>query len=305
MLSSRLERSMSKRILIQLDCDPQPSTFDAVVAVDAGADVLLRHGGVTPENVVPLVHGAMFTRGGPELAATAIFVGGSDVAAAEAVHARVLATFFGPVRVGTMLDPAGANTTASAAVVAAARHLPLADRAAAAGLRALVLGGTGPVGQRVARLLALKGTAVTVASRSLARAAEVCARVSATVPAARLDAVAMPVAGGAGEGFLGAVAHADLIVSAGAAGATLLDAGMRGAARSARVLIDLNAVPPAGIDGIGIADKGKIGRGCVCYGALGVGGTKMKIHRAAVARLFEAPAVALDAEELLAIGEEL
>ncbi|NBX29383.1 bifunctional NADP-dependent methylenetetrahydromethanopterin dehydrogenase/methylenetetrahydrofolate dehydrogenase, partial [bacterium] len=93
---------MPKRILIQLDCDPQPSTFDAVVAVDAGADVLLRHGGVTPENVVPLVHGAMFTRGGADLASTAIFVGGSDVAMAEAVAARVRETFFGPVRVGVL-----------------------------------------------------------------------------------------------------------------------------------------------------------------------------------------------------------
>ena len=64
---------MPKKILIQLDCDPQPSTFDAVVAVDAGADVLLRHGGVTVENVVSLVHGGMFTRGGDDLASTAIF----------------------------------------------------------------------------------------------------------------------------------------------------------------------------------------------------------------------------------------
>ncbi|MFM8434821.1 MAG: methylene-tetrahydromethanopterin dehydrogenase N-terminal domain-containing protein, partial [Planctomycetia bacterium] len=105
---------MARRILIQLDCDPQPSTFDAVVAVGAGAEVLLRHGGVTPDAAVPLVHGAMFTRGGADLAATAIFVGGSDVAAAEAVFDRIRTTFFGPVRVSVMLDPAGANTTASA-----------------------------------------------------------------------------------------------------------------------------------------------------------------------------------------------
>jgi hypothetical protein len=105
---------MLKKILIQLDCDLQPSTFDAVVATDAGVDVLLRHGGVTKENVVPLVHGAMFTRGGSDLASTAIFVGGSDVAAAEKIAATILATFFGPVRVGVMLDPNGANTTASA-----------------------------------------------------------------------------------------------------------------------------------------------------------------------------------------------
>jgi hypothetical protein len=205
---------MARKILIQFDCDPQPSTFDAVVAVDAGAEVLLRHGNVTPDAAVPLVHGAMFTRGGADLAATAIFVGGSDVAAAEAVYARVQQTFFGPVRVSVLLDPAGANTTAGAAVVAAGRHLPLADPAAAAGLRAVVLGGTGPVGQRVARLLARKGTAVTVASRSLSRAAQVCERIAAAVPGGRLEPVEATGAIASGTPLATAVAAADLIVAA-------------------------------------------------------------------------------------------
>lgn len=293
---------MPKRILIQLDCDPQPSTFDAVVAVDAGADVLLRHGGVTTDNVVSLVHGAMFTRGGQDLASTAIFVGGSDVPAAEAVYERVRQTFFGPVRVGVMLDPAGANTTASAAVVAAGRHLPLADRATAGGLQALVLGGTGPVGQRVARLLARRSVRVAVASRSLSRAADVCRRIEADVQGATLEPVEMLAATPTGA-FREALEQAELIVAAGAAGVTLLDAAGRELARKARVLIDLNAVPPAGIDGIMATDKAKMEGGVVVYGALGVGGTKMKIHRAAIAKLFESTSAMLDAEEMLAIGE--
>jgi hypothetical protein len=296
---------MARKILIQLDCDPQPSTFDAVVAVDAGAEVLLRHGNVTPDAAVPLVHGAMFTRGGADLAATAIFVGGSDVAAAEAVFARVRQTFFGPVRVSVLLDPAGANTTASAAVVAAGRHMPLVDRAAAATLRAVVLGGTGPVGQRVARLLARKGVAVTVASRSLARAAEVCGRIAAAVPDGRLAPVDAAGAVVGGTPLSAALAAADLIVAAGAAGVTLLDAAGRAAAGRARVLIDLNAVPPAGIAGVAATDKARQDGAAVVYGALGVGGTKMKIHRAAIRRLFESNEICLDAEDLLAIGESL
>ena len=294
---------MPKRILIQLDCDPQPSTFDAVVAIDAGAEVLLRHGGVTPDAAVPLVHGAMFTRGGADLASTAIFVGGSDVAAAEAVFERVRSTFFGPVRVGVMLDPAGANTTASAAVVAAARHLPLGDPAAAGRLRALVLGGTGPVGQRVARLLARKGVAVAVASRTLSRATETCGRIGKVVAAARLEPVELTSA--PAGAFLAAIERADLIVAAGAAGVKLLDAAGRRLARAARVLIDLNAVPPAGIEGIVATDKAKADGPAVVYGALGVGGTKMKIHRAAITRLFETNDLLLDAEEMLAIGERM
>ena len=311
---------MARKILIQLDGDPQPSTFDSVVAVDAGADVLLRHGNVTPDAAVPLVHGAMFTRGGDDLASTAIFVGGSDVAAAEAVFDRVRTTFFGPVRVSVLLDPAGANTTASAAVVAAGRHLPLGDPAAAATLRAVVLGGTGPVGQRVARLLARKGVAVTVASRSLSRAEQVCERIASAVPGSRLEPV---LADGAitaetlrpGTPLAAALATADLIVAAGAAGVTLLgttgrglvDRGLvdRGLVDRVVVLIDLNAVPPAGIEGIAATDKARQEGTAVVYGALGVGGTKMKIHRAAIRRLFESNDAVLDAEELLAIGESL
>jgi hypothetical protein len=296
---------MLKKILIQLDCDLQPSTFDAVVATDAGVDVLLRHGGVTKENVVPLVHGAMFTRGGSDLASTAIFVGGSDVAAAEKIAATILATFFGPVRVGVMLDPNGANTTASAAVVAAARHLPLGDPKSAAGCRAVVLGATGPVGQRVARLLARKGVSVGVASRSLDRAAAVCTRITATVPGARVEPLEMSGAIRERSAVGGAVVAADLIVAAGAAGRTLLDAQGRGLASNAGVLIDLNAVPPAGIEGIIATDKARTDGAAVVYGALGVGGLKMKIHKAAIQRLFSAHDAVLDAEELLAIGERL
>ena len=296
---------MARKILIQLDCDPQPSTFDSVVAVDAGAELLLRHGHVTPDAAVPLVHGAMFTRGGAELASTAIFIGGSDVAAAEAVFDRVKKTFFGPVRVSVLLDPAGANTTASAAVVAAGRHLPLGDPAAAAPLRAVVLGGTGPVGQRVARLLVRKGVAVTVVSRSSSRAEEVCRRITTAVPGGRVEPAHADGAIAAGTPFAKILSEADLIVAAGAAGATLLGAGGRGLASRAKVLIDLNAVPPAGIEGIAATDKARQDGGAVVYGALGVGGTKMKIHRAAIRQLFESNDAILDAEELLAIGESL
>jgi len=101
------------------------------------------------------------------------------------------------------------------------------------------------------------------------------------------------------------IAAADVIVAAGAAGATLLDAAGRRAATNARVLIDLNAVPPSGIEGVSAGDKARADGQAVVYGALGVGGTKMKIHKAALARIFSATDAFLDAEDLLAIGEGL
>src|SRR6516162_6512022 len=141
--------SDKRKILIQLDSDLHPSVFDRVVAVDAGADEVFSYGGIRPEQIRDLVHGAIFTRGPKDLKRTALFIGGSDVAAGERLLEEVrrhLLPQFG-LQVSVLLDANGANTTAAAAVRAAARHLALK------GAPALVLGGTGPVGQRVARLL--------------------------------------------------------------------------------------------------------------------------------------------------------
>src|SRR5262245_18936359 len=162
-----------KKLLLQLDPDPHPSVFDRIVAHDAGADEVLSYGGVTPCNVTSLVHGAIFTRGPAELRHPAVWVGGTDVAQAEALVEAVQRAFFGPFRVSVMMDANGCNTTAAAAVAR------LAGVTALAGARAVVLGGTGPVGIRAATLLAREGATVTLCSRALERARAACERVKA------------------------------------------------------------------------------------------------------------------------------
>jgi hypothetical protein len=287
---------MKPTILLQLDTDPQPSVFDAVVALDAGADHLLRHGGVTPENVVGLVHGALFTRGPKNLERTAIFIGGSDVAAAESVLKAVRKTFFGPFRVSALLDANGCNTTASAAVLAAREGMG----GSLAGCRAAVLGGTGPVGRRVARLLAREGASVAVGSRSAARAGEAARSIGSAI-SATLDSFAS-----ADEADLRSGLHdAQVVIAAGAAGAVLLTSAVRRDLASLKVAIDLNAVPPVGIEGIEPTDKGTARDGALAWGALGVGGAKMKIHKRAIQALFEANDRVLDADEVFALGRDL
>src|ERR1041384_6244290 len=105
-----------RKLLIQFDSSPHPSVFDRVVAYDGGADEVMSYGGVTPEAVRDLVHGCIFTRGPKDLRHTAIFIGGTDMAAGERLFAAVQKTFFGPMRVSVMLDSNGSNTTAVAAV---------------------------------------------------------------------------------------------------------------------------------------------------------------------------------------------
>jgi hypothetical protein len=286
-----------RKLLIQLDSDPQPSVFDQVVAYDAGADLVLSYGSVTPESLREKVHGCIFTRGPKDLHRTAIFIGGSNVAMGEKLLAETckhMLPQFG-LRVSVLLDANGANTTAAAAVRAAARHLDLR------GTKALVLGGTGPVGQRAALLLARHGGHVRVGSRQVARAASVVESIRTKIPNAKLE----PVAADPSGDLSAALADCTLVIAAGAAGALLLPRAARQACRTLRVMIDLNAVPPAGIEGVGIADKGTEHDGVVAYGAIGVGDLKMKIHKAAIARLFERNDQVLDAEEVYALGEGL
>ena len=282
--------SEKRKILLHLDTDPQPSVFDRVVAVDAGVDFLFTHHSVKPEQVQGLVHGAIFTRGPKDLHRTAVFIGGSDVAAGEAVLAEVQKALIPQYRltVSVMLDSNGSNTTAAAAVRAASKHMDLGQA------KALILGGTGPVGLRVARLLARQGAHVRLGSRSVDRAREACETIRARVPNAKVEAIGTANAGDGPKALDGR----DLVIAAGAAGAVLLPAKLRAGAKGLHVLIDLNAVPPAGIEGVEVTDKAVSRDGAICYGAIGVGDTKMKIHKSAVAMLFEQSALVLDAEEV-------
>jgi hypothetical protein len=286
-----------RNLLIQLDSDPQPSVFDQVVAYDAGADAVLSYGGVTAKMVRDKVHGAIFTRGPKDLKHTAIFIGGSNVTLGEQLLAEVrkhMLPQYG-LCVSVLLDPNGSNTTAAAAVRAAARHLDLKTT------KALVLGATGPVGRRVALLLARQGTEVRVGSREASRAESVVESLRAEVPEANLEAVASDPSGDLSKALI----DRTLVIAAGAAGVVLLPRAARQACLTLRVMIDLNAVPPAGIEGVAMTDKGVEHNGVLAYGAVGVGDLKMKIHKAAIARLFERNDQVLDAAEVYALGEGL
>ena len=282
-------------ILVQLDTDPIPSVFDRVVAVDSGVQQLFSYGGITPPQVMAIVHGCIFTR--KDLHRTAIFIGGSDVTAGEAIMAEVKKHLIPQAgfSVSLMLDSNGSNTTAAAAVRAAGRHIDLGQT------KSLVLGGTGPVGQRVARLLAGQGGHVRIGSRTRERAEAVCQAIRSQVPNAKVEAVAV---GSSADGPK-ALEGRNLVVAAGAAGTLLLPKKVRDTARELRLAIDLNAVPPVGIEGIDVMDRGKERDGVICYGAIGVGDTKMKAHKAAIAQLFQTNNAVLDIEQIYEIALRL
>ncbi len=283
-----------KTLLVQLDSDRFASVFDAVTAYDAGVDHVLSYGGVGPEDVRNLVYGAMFTRGGDALKNTAVFIGGSSVPIGETMLKATLDSFFGPVRVSVMADPNGSNTTAAAAVLKIVRATPVAGQCA------VIFAGTGPVGVRAATLLAKEGCKVVITSRTLDRAQSVSQSIRDRF---NLEVTPMQVRDEADTAK--ALQGAHVILAAGAAGVEMVKKEIWTSVPSIAVVADVNAVPPTGIGGIKPNDDGKQREGRLAFGALGIGALKMKIHRAAVAKLFEQNDLVLDVEEIYEIGKAL
>jgi hypothetical protein len=283
-----------RRLLVHLDSSPHPSVFDRIVALDGGADEVLSYGAVTEDAVRDLVHGAIFTRGPKDLHHTAIFIGGTDIAAGERLLAAARKAFFGPMRVSLMLDSNGSNTTAVAAVA------KLRQAGEISGRRAVVTASTGPVGMRAAGLLAKAGADVVVTSRR----AEGAARVADAIQQ-RFGASVRPATLADSSQAASVLDGAELLLNAGGAGVRLVPHAAWTGRSGLRAVADVNAVPPLGIEGIEVTDNGADRNGVTAFGALGVGGLKMKIHKACIARLFERNDLVLDAETIAEVAAEI
>jgi hypothetical protein len=277
-----------KKLLFQFDTDPHPSVFDTVVGYDGGADHVIVHGGLTPETVGGLVEGAIFTRSPKDKKNTALFVGGGNMAHGQALLQAIQAKFFSNFRVSVMLDSNGGNSTAAAAVA------KLASSGTIAGKKAVVLAGTGPVGQRAAVMLAQEGAAeVIITSRRLAQAERACQDMKARfgvelIPAEAVDENARAQI----------LQGAHILFATGAAGVELLKEEHWRDNPTLELIADANTSPPAGIGGVDLMDKGVVRHGKTVWGPLGFGPLKLSLHRACIARLFEQNDLVLDAEEI-------
>jgi hypothetical protein len=283
-----------KKLLFLFDTDPYASVFDTVVGYDGGADRVTGYANVTPDNVGTLVDGTIFTRGGKDKQNTAIFVGGGDMAKGEALLKAVQKKFFGPFRVSVMLDPNGSNTTAAAGVALLAKATKLK------GKKAVVLAGTGPVGMRASALLAQEGAEVSLTSRVKERAEKAVQAIEA-----RFGVKVKPVQGADEASRAKDLEGAQIVFAAGAIGIELVKASHWEKNPTIEAVADVNAQPPLGLEGIEATDKGKQRDGVICFGALGIGGLKLKLHRGCIKQLFESSEGVLDAEKIYTLAKEM
>jgi hypothetical protein len=284
-----------KKILVQLDSDKHPSSFDAIAAYDAGVDIVLGFGEIDPDNLGGVVQGAIFPRGPDGLADTAFWVGGSHVRAGEAIFDAARKLFFEPFSPSIMLDSDGSNTTAAACVARVRGAVPLKGSPAA-------VIGVGPVGLRTAELLRREGAEVTlltfppdVMEGGYRRASGIGVAQKAGFEVAEPDS---------SDELDNALIDQVAIFVAGPAGTQILRRS-GWTQEGLRVVVDYSAAEPVGVEGIERTDNLKEEDGVLKLGALAVGGPKMKLQKRCVERMFESKGTVLDLTGVYEIALEV
>ena len=285
---------MTKKLLYQFDTDTTASVFDSVVAYDGGADHVTGIGNVNPKNVLAMVDGCIYTRAPKDKQFTAIFVGGSSLTEGQAVFDAIKKRFFSNFRVSVMFDSNGSNTTAAAAVA------NIVNTCDVSGKKAVILGGTGPVGQRAAALLSLEKADVFITSRSIEKAEQISTEINK-----RFDTNVEALPGGTNDERVASISGASVVMATEASGVVLLNKKDWIESESIEVVCDANAMPPLGIEGVELNDKAKEIGGKKAFGAIGFGGLKISVHRECVSRLFNSNDGVFDAEEIYRIAKEM
>lgn len=255
------------------------SPFDVNMAADAGYQIIVPYTDVTLDQVGPLTQDAIFSRGPNGVKRTGIFIGGREIGMAADMLDAARAAMVPPFEVSVFADPSGAFTTAAAMVACVERQLRKTHATDLSGKNVLVLGGTGPVGAAAAVLSSGAGANVQISSHSSANRA----RMTAEVVNARYGASTKPVEGGSDEQKAVLVGEAHVILATAKAGVRILSDAQMSVANNLLVVADVNAVPPAGIEGLGVMDDGariEAGSGkAVGIGALAIGNVKYQVQR--------------------------
>jgi hypothetical protein len=270
------------------------------MSLDGGADQILAHGDVDPQDVPVLVSGALYSRPREELSRTALLVTGTnDRVIAEMVR-QAKRAFFGAYRVSILSECKGGNAVAGATVARIARLLPLQ------GLPAVVVAG-GPAGARVAGLLARAGADVTLTVFDDEEATDRGAFVQETF--ARPVRI---VVWKAGEPLEELLEGRRLLVSAGPPELTLVPRRKWSLFSSLQLLVDVSGAEPPGIEGMtGEEDGDPLDvpagpNGPVrALGGLAISRYKIQVHREAVRRLFQPEAVVMGTLEVARLAEEV
>jgi hypothetical protein len=272
-----------KTVFVFLDTDKYCSPFDMLVAIDAFPDsMIFKYENVTDADAPKIVYDLLFPRGPLGAAHTKVFINGSNFEMVEkVVEATQKAMKSAPWGNSIIVDPRGGYSTAAAAVAKTFGAAMEKGFGSLEGKKVAVLAGTGPVGQTAARIYAAEKANVTITSRSLAKGQVVADKINAECGAKRVTVVEVTKP----EQTEAAIKGAEIVLSAGAGGIQLLSAADLNATPTCKIVADINAIKPLGVEGLAPNDDGKeLKAGVWGIGALAIGKLKIKTETEMIKR---------------------
>ena len=283
-----MPKTSRKLVIIFLDTDKHTSPFDMLTAIDLFPEAqILNYSNVTVEDSRAIIQDAMFPRGPDGAMQTKLFINGHDVEKASQILEIAKKTMFPPFELAVIVDPRGAYTTASAAVAKTLLTLAEKKLGSFSGKNVTVLAGTGPVGQTAARLYAMEGASVVITSRDLTKSTAIANRINEEIDEKKVCGVKADSSEEVGEAIKGS----HILLSAGAAGIALLPKTvLEESGKECRVVADINAIPPLGVEGLKPSDDSVEFRPKVWgVGALAIGTFKNKIEAQLLKKAAESP----------------
>ncbi len=290
-------------ILHMLAPQKHMSPFDVNMAADAGYKVIVPYVNVTLDEVTGLVQDAIFSRPPDYGVRTGVFVGGKDAILALDFMEAARKAMVPPFELSVFADPAGSFTTAAAMVACVERVLRLKFRTWK-DTRVAVFGATGVVGFAASIIAALEGAKVQlVAHRGVDRVIK-----SAEISKERFGVDLEAVDGETDEQKRAIIAEAEVIFAAAAAGVRVISAEHKALAKKLMVVADVNAVPPAGVEGMELFMKGEPLPGCQALGVgpLAIGDIKYKTESGLFKQMIDSgKPLALDFRHAFALARKL
>jgi len=280
------------------------SPFDVNMALDAGFDTAIPYTSVTLDDVTGLVQDAIFSRGPEGVKRTGMFIGGKRAIEALDMMKRAKAAMVPPFEISVFADPAGSFTTAAAMVACVKVALKEKFSTELTGKRIAIFGGTGVVGFASGVIAAIDGAHATLIGydgpdRVRKLAEEANARFSVNIGYAD---------GSTEEQKEELVRGADIIFAAGPAGKRLITLDQMKQAKHLPVVTDVNAVPPSGVEGVGVNDNATPipGVNAVGIGALAAGNIKYKTEAGLFKEMIETEKpIYLDFREAYTLAQKL
>lgn len=256
------------------------SPFDVNMAFDSGFENIVPYTDVQLSEVAGLTQDVIFSRSPSGVKRTGIFIGGRDIDLAVEMLSACKKSMFGPFTCSIFADPSGAFTTSGAMIAKVQFHLKKQFNEDIAGKNISVFGATGPVGGCVSIIAAQCGANVTLVAHT--ESSKVEAETKVAFWNKKYNINLKVVLGGSDEAKQEILTDTDIVLCAAAAGIQVLTAKQLSFAKKLKVVADVNAVAPQGVEGVDVSYDGVIIKDSKAFGigALAVGQLKYGVQHA-------------------------